>query len=99
MFGPPGEVHEEAVAAYLQRLRALREPRSVRVRARAAGAARGGSGSEEEREDEDEAAEAQYGDVCEVCGRCYPHEHVRSVYRGGGGAGEEGSDGEEGGGG
>jgi hypothetical protein len=97
MFGPAGEVHEEAVAAYLHRLRALREPRGARAHTGAAGAARRGSDSGSEDGKEEEDAEARYGDACEVCGRCYPHEHVRAVYRGGGGAGaEDGSEEEEG---
>lgn len=28
---------------------------------------------------------------CEVCGRCYPHEHVKAVYRDHGSSDDEGS--------
>ena len=81
-FGPYGDLMEEQVVDYLKRLRALRE-------ASAAGKARGDKGraaeldqpSSDDDQEEEEGRNGQGGgDPCEICGRRYQHEHVKSIY-------------------
>lgn len=33
--------------------------------------------------DDDSEADESSGQACELCGRTFPHEHIRAVYRGG----------------
>lgn len=55
-----------------------------------AAAAEGGSSDEEEGEGEGD----EWQQPCDVCGRCYPHQHIRSVYATrGSGSDSDGDDG------
>ncbi|GLC36552.1 hypothetical protein PLESTB_000161100 [Pleodorina starrii] len=72
-FGPPGCLVEEEVTSYLQRLSVLRGESAVG--GRAAGDAPGDEDAEEQEEEEEWRLKP-----CDVCGRRYPHEHVRAVY-------------------
>ncbi|KAG2496993.1 hypothetical protein HYH03_004998 [Edaphochlamys debaryana] len=85
-FGPPGSLVEEEVVSYLQRLRVLKGEAAAR---RAPGQAAAEASSEEEGDGED--AEEWKLKPCELCGRRYPHEHVRAVYgrRGSSSGGED----------
>ena len=56
---------------YLKRLKVLRESKDHNASVRASV---GGAVSSDEGESGGE------GDPCELCGRRYPHEHVKSIY-------------------
>jgi hypothetical protein len=62
------------VFGYLSRLRVLSEEGGG---AGGRGAAAGSGGSSEDEEG------GPGGAPCELCGRTFPHEHVRAMYRGG----------------
>ncbi|KAG2433284.1 hypothetical protein HXX76_008351 [Chlamydomonas incerta] len=82
-FGPPGGLVEEEVTAFLQRLRVLRSGESGPQPGPRGARRRGGDASEDDgggQEDDDEEDEEWRVKPCEVCGRRYPHEHVRAVY-------------------
>lgn len=87
-FGAPDCIQEEAVDKWLRQLRMLAAApggsgAAAAVAARAGGTALGqgdGGGSSEEEDEEG----AEWQQPCEVCGRRYPHQHIRSVYAGGG---------------
>lgn len=78
-MGEPADVHAEKVHAYLQRARALQTPHGGGSGSGdgGGGGGGGGGGSDSGGSGDDEA--------CELCGRTYPHEHIRNAYRGGGG--------------
>ncbi|KAL4458222.1 hypothetical protein ABPG75_013087 [Micractinium tetrahymenae] len=92
-FGAPDCIQEEAVDKWLRQLRVLAAaPGSSSSVAAAAAAARPGGtalgqgssgGSDEEEEEEEEEEQDDWQQPCEVCGRRYPHQHIRSVYAGG----------------
>lgn len=97
-FGAPECLLEEAVDKW------LRQHRGLLLAAPAAGssgrrqaAAGGGSsaapscGSSDEDKEEEEGDEWQK--PCDVCGRCYPHQHIRSVYATRGSGSDSESDG------
>eukprot|EP00200_Dunaliella_tertiolecta_P005803 CAMPEP_0202339682 /NCGR_PEP_ID=MMETSP1126-20121109/1440_1 /ASSEMBLY_ACC=CAM_ASM_000457 /TAXON_ID=3047 /ORGANISM="Dunaliella tertiolecta, Strain CCMP1320" /LENGTH=285 /DNA_ID=CAMNT_0048930269 /DNA_START=189 /DNA_END=1046 /DNA_ORIENTATION=+ len=91
-FGPPDEVLEELVVDYLKRLGVLRQPGGAK-QSPASRAAPGGmmsSGSEDDEEGRGDQ-ESWKNPPCEVCGRCYPHEHVKAIYREHHSSDEEGS--------
>ncbi|GFR50739.1 hypothetical protein Agub_g12996, partial [Astrephomene gubernaculifera] len=69
-----GALVEEEVTAYLRRLRVLRGEQQAGRGGRAADTEDDGS-----KADEEEAEEWRVK-PCELCGRSYPHEHVRAVY-------------------
>ncbi|KAJ9522593.1 hypothetical protein QJQ45_019656 [Haematococcus lacustris] len=75
-LGPPGEVWEEEVVAYLKRLGMLH----------GAGAGLGpalssrGAASDNGEEDAPQGDEDWRNPACEVCGRRYPHQHVKAIY-------------------
>lgn len=50
----------------------------------ASGAGSSGSGSDTD------ASGSGDGDPCELCGRTFPHEHIRAMYRGGSGGNVDG---------
>lgn len=83
-FGPYGDLIEEQVVSYLRRLKALR-------------GSRGDRRVIEVEEGEGEGEEGEEGEgkgvPCEVCGRRYPHEHVKSLYTTRGDDADEGDDG------
>ncbi|KAG2449430.1 hypothetical protein HYH02_005577 [Chlamydomonas schloesseri] len=95
-FGPPGGLVEEEVTSYLQRLRVLRscesrpQPGPERTRRRGGDAASDGSEVGDEEDEEEWRIKP-----CEVCGRRYPHEHVRAVYGASGASRRDGSDDED----
>lgn len=95
-FGAPECLLEEQVDAWLRQRRCLVAAPGGEAAAPAggragSGAEAGGSSSDEEEEGGGEGDEWQQ--PCEVCGRRYPHQHIRSVYaRRGDGSSE--SDGE-----
>ncbi|GIL90328.1 hypothetical protein Vretimale_18192 [Volvox reticuliferus] len=65
-FGPPGCLVEEEVTSYLRRLHVLREAPGVH---------------DTNTQDEDQEEEEEWKlKPCDLCGRRYPHEHVRAVY-------------------
>jgi hypothetical protein len=71
VFGAPEEVEEEAVDRWLRGKRMLC---ALGSSAAAAGAHAEGSSDEEQ----EEGGSAQH--PCELCGRRYAHQHIRSVY-------------------
>ncbi|GLI62255.1 hypothetical protein VaNZ11_004860 [Volvox africanus] len=65
-FGPSGCLVEEEVTSYLRRLRVLRERPGVH---------------DDSMQDDDQEEEEEWKlKPCDLCGRRYPHEHVRAVY-------------------
>lgn len=87
-FGAPDCIQEEAVDKWLRQLCVLAAaPGGSSAAAVAAAQASGPAaapddGASTSEEEEEEAEEWQQ--PCEVCGRRYPHQHIRSVYSGGG---------------
>ncbi|PSC69616.1 thioredoxin domain-containing 9-like protein [Micractinium conductrix] len=81
-FGAPECILEEEVDKWLRKLQVLvLQPGGGAAAAAATAAGRrdgggGDSGSEEE-------AGGEWEQPCEVCGRRYPHQHIRSAYAGG----------------
>lgn len=86
-FGPPGCIVEEEVTSYLRRLRVLRDARGEGGGAGGRGGSKGGAAATNSDEDDGEDSDQDEWRVkpCELCGRRYPHEHVRAVYGGRGG--------------
>lgn len=94
-FGAPDCLLEEAVDKW------LRQHKGLLLESAAAAAARpdersrgeaGGSGEDDSGSGSEEGDEWQQ--PCEVCGRRYPHQHIRSVYasRPGDGSSSEGEE-------
>ena len=91
-FGAPECIREEAVDKWLRRLRVLQQqmPSSssggtgagATARWRGGGSVDGSGSSSDEGGAPDEGDEWQQ--PCDVCGRRYPHQHIRSMYAGGG---------------
>ena len=83
-FGAPESCREEEVDAWLRKLRVLHTPESLEawaaVQRQAGGASGRRTGSEEGPDSEEEEGGGDWQQPCEVCGRRYPHQHVRSAY-------------------
>lgn len=86
-FGGGVDIIEEEVYSYLRRLRVLAEGKSESQRS---------GGCDEDSEDacsgDDDHEDDDGGQACELCGRTFPHEHVRAMYRGGGDDGGDDSE-------
>jgi hypothetical protein len=81
-FGALDCLLEEAVEGWLRRLRMLRDAPSGEGAAASSGAAGAlsSAGSDSEGDSENgEAAGDGWQQPCEVCGRRYPHQHIRSM--------------------
>lgn len=80
-FGAPDCILEETVDKWLRQHKGLLLAAPVTGGETTAAAGGGGreaaSGSSSEEEDEEGG---EWHQPCEVCGRNYPHQHIRSVY-------------------
>ena len=89
-FGAPECIREEAVDKWLRRLKVLHQqlPSSSGTAAGATARRRGGGSVDGTDSGSEEGGATDEGDdwqqPCDVCGRRYPHQHIRSMYAGGG---------------
>lgn len=78
-FGGLNGIMEEAVAKWMREQQVLHTPESLQLWAAAQrqGRPRQAAGSAGSNSDE---GGSDWQEPCDVCGRCYPHQHIRSMY-------------------
>lgn len=78
-FGAPDCLLEEAVDSWLRQRRCLVAAPGGDAAPAAGGRRSGGAGSSSDEEEGGDEGD-EWEQPCEVCGRRYPHQHIRSVY-------------------